>query len=77
MYLIHMWTEMFFSYSFVVLLRNTQDIDVQFVNSTVSYTKIGAGNTVFGIFYVAILNIIACFLIGGALKKIPGLGRFM
>ena len=77
MYLIHLWGQDLFTYSFAVLLRNTQDIDVQFVNSTHTYTKIGIGNSVFGIFYVGILNIILMFLVGGALKKIPGLGKLL
>ena len=77
MYLIHLWGQDLFTYSFAVLLRNTQDIDVQFVNSSKTYTKIGAGNTLFGFLYVGILNITASFLVGGALKKIPGLGKLL
>ena len=77
MYLIHLWGQNLFTYSFAVLLENTQDIDLQFVNSSQTFTKIGAGNTLFGFLYVGILNIIVSFLVGGALKKIPGLGKLL
>ena len=77
MYLIHFWLQTLVTYSFVVLMREVQGIDVQFVNSTKTSDKIGTGNTIFGIFYVCILNLVLCFLIGGALKKIPGLGKFL
>lgn len=78
-YLLHYWAITFTMYSFVGYLRQVQDIDVTYGNttwlrSTASNSEIGIGNVYLGFFYVCIASLVVAFLVGGVLKKIPVLG---
>jgi len=89
-YLIHYWVVMLMTWAYVIFLREVPGINVKFVNqprttgnvtylynSTTSSTPIGAGYYALGLCWVIILSLVVCFAIGGALKKIPGLGNYL
>ena len=74
MYLLQYWAVTLAIYSVTMFLRLVQGVDVVYVNSTQSNTEIGIVNVYIGFVYVSVSSLIACFIVGGALKKIPYLG---
>ena len=76
-FLLHYWAVTGCTYLFVLYLDSVQGASIQFNNSTQSDTDIGAGNQFLGFFMVATSSIAVSFLVGGTLKRLPLVRRFI
>jgi len=76
-YLLHYWAVTGFTYLFTLGLDSVEGANIQFNNSTQSNTEIGAANQFLGFLLVATASIVSSFLLGGALKRLPILRRFI
>ena len=76
-YLLQYWAVTGFTYVYVLLLEQASDADIVFVNSTTSSSPVSDGELFGGFFFVAACSVIASFLVGGALKLVPGLSRVL
>merc|ERR1711871_867643 len=76
-YLFHYYFIEIYATTFLVMVEETQDLEIQFTNSTSADNHIGTGNSCGGFVYVAILSITSAFMFGNCVKRIPCLGRYL
>jgi len=76
-YLLQYYAVTCFTFTYFVLLERVEGIQIEFVNSTQSSTHLDAEYLYVGFAFVAALSVVSCFVLGGALKLVPGLGRFL
>lgn len=76
-YLFHYYFIEIYATTFLVVVEETQDLEIHFTNSTTADNQIGTGNSYGGFVYVALLSITSAFMFGNCVKRIPGLGQYL
>merc|ERR1712159_249970 len=67
-YLLHYFILNLYTWLFVLLLRNTQRISIDFTDGLISSTQIGGANCFCGVLFVFVCSVVTAFTIAGILK---------
>ena len=74
-YLLHYLFINLYSYAFIQFLPSTFDLTA--TNGVLVDKPIGDASAFGGFFFVMILTMVTCFIIGGLVKRVPILGDFV